>query len=782
LPRLLNIRTDLSEYRTAQYGYDRRGAGPRNTNASGQPYEIIPLRQRNFNESDFGATTQNTGGQVEDFLLRGGSLLPETAFRDVSRLTKMFTDLKSPNGILFTAKQEALSRSSVNILAAGEKEGFPTRGKNNLPFNNGVYLPTSTLLQAAGVGIGTHLLKQGIDPTADTDGAGGLFNLLGFDDPLAMPLYVNTLASRERQENSATSRLVEFAQFNINTSDNDSGILYSYSGGPGSVLGVTGKTNINMPSEGRTGRNNPSLTTSGFFNTGQTKDTNFGFNYSVFGKKVFTTGSADLVKDGTPFNFRGGTYFGDPKNDNLSKIKSVSRYYELIVSGSNLFEMSNNGQVKVTNDNINNSLIANVGESVYQAGTFTPNPSVPDQPGLTYNELMGAGSNSGAGASGGKIIDFRKNSSGVFNPDYSNRDLTLAGRANLGDPGRDNKQAKTSFNFSDRQFTTFDSALDKVNAYPIYSTNSPSGIGLVQNATYAGKQKDLCKFRIGVINNNDPSFTTYLHFRAFIDGMSDNFSSKWNETTYMGRAESFWNYSGFSREFSLDWTVAAQSKAELTIMYKKLNYLASINAPDYSENGYMRGNLIKLTIGDYLYEQTGFMSGISFSPPQESPWEISREDVDLSVKQLPFIMKVTGFKFTPIHDFVPQIQKNTFGPLFDGVNQESGDAQAAGTENGTPIEESILTGYGPQRYIALGDNIKGGRYNSYDLKYPKKQRAISTVTGEKIKIVGGDPPGADLINTNIAPRISSTKIASLTNQKAVNDANVVINEINSIGR
>jgi hypothetical protein len=38
-------------------------------------------------------------------------------------------------------------------------------------------------------------------------------------------------------------------------------------------------------------------------------------------------------------------------------------------------------------------------------------------------------------------------------------------------------------------------------------------------------------------------------------------------------------------------------------MYKKLNYLASICAPDYSANGYMRGNIITLTIGGYFYEQ-----------------------------------------------------------------------------------------------------------------------------------------------------------------------------------
>ena len=34
---------------------------------------------------------------------------------------------------------------------------------------------------------------------------------------------------------------------------------------------------------------------------------------------------------------------------------------------------------------------------------------------------------------------------------------------------------------------------------------------------------DLVKFRIAVIDNDNPSLKTYIHFRAFIDSMSDNF-------------------------------------------------------------------------------------------------------------------------------------------------------------------------------------------------------------------------------------------------------------------
>jgi hypothetical protein len=72
---------------------------------------------------------------------------------------------------------------------------------------------------------------------------------------------------------------------------------------------------------------------------------------------------------------------------------------------------------------------------------------------------------------------------------------------------------------------------------------------------------------------------------------------------------------------------------------------------------------------------------MTLSIPQESSWEIgiNLEDggYDSSVKELPHMMKVTGFSFTPIHNFIPRKQANAYG--------KSGD----------------LISYGDQRFIAL---------------------------------------------------------------------------------
>ena len=96
-------------------------------------------------------------------------------------------------------------------------------------------------------------------------------------------------------------------------------------------------------------------------------------------------------------------------------------------------------------------------------------------------------------------------------------------------------------------------------------------------------------------------------------------------------------------------------------MYKKLSYLASICAPDYSTTGYMRGNIVKLTIGGYFFEQPGIITGFSYDMNDDNAtWEIAIDDdgdYDSSVKELPHLIKVKGFNFIPIHTFTPQLGK-----------------------------------------------------------------------------------------------------------------------------
>ena len=571
---LVSQRTNLKSLR---YGQDRPGGG-----SSNQPYikSKIP---------DNSSSLDRSGGV--DFLLRGGTLTPSRAAKDVSRLTKMFFDFKSPNGVLFTAKQNVLSRTGVKTQASG------------LLLNEGAYLPTSTILQAAGNAFGIHLNKQGLNPFRDTSPDNTTGSLFGLRDPLGLNVYSQVVKSNQEKKDN---RLVQLANWKleINTNPNspgpnenpisalntyiqigrspslsgEKGEILKYGGGPGSILGV-GKTTIRRPID----------------------------NY--------TNAGLDFIKNPT---FKG-------------------RYYVL-----NSTQISN---ISTSKDNT-------------QVSDFRKDLLAQQLTGLKKNILSKS-------------------------PNYKiNR---IEDRVNLGDPGRRDKNVS-----SYRQ--GLGEPLDKITAYSLYSSRA---LGANTNK-FDPKLNDLVKFRIGIIENDSPENKVYIHFRAFLDSMDDQYTAEWNDFRYMGRGEKFYRYNGFSRTINLSWTVAAQSKEELIPMYQKLNFLASSLTPDYSKYGYMRGNLATLTVGGYLYEQPGIITSINYSVPQESPWEIGISDGpdrvinDSTVKELPHIIKVTGFQFIPIHEFVPRLQQNKY------LNAQ---------------DEEGVTSFGNERYIALNN----GANNNYTL-------------------------------------------------------------------
>lgn len=170
-------------------------------------------------------------------------------------------------------------------------------------------------------------------------------------------------------------------------------------------------------------------------------------------------------------------------------------------------------------------------------------------------------------------------------------------------------------------------------------------------------ESDMIKFMISVVDNDDPSKRTWIHFRAYIDSFNDSFSANYNSQKYVGRGEEFYNYGGFSRSINMGFKIGVQTRAEQKPLYEKLTYLASVCAPDYSDEGFMRGSIVYLTVGDYLVDVPGVLKGISFSGFESSNWEIARKpdgSIDSEIAQLPFSLTVSGFSFSPIHNGVPR--------------------------------------------------------------------------------------------------------------------------------
>ena len=684
---LINLKTDLKSLR---YGKDRIGGGD-----SGQPYI-----QTNIPDD----LSPYIGTQ--DYINRGGIKVVRDSVEDVKRLGKMFIDTKSPNGIFFTTKQELLSRTAVKTQTSGRL------------LNEGIYSPLSTLAQAGVVAFGGHLNKQGINPfegtgaysnndrlyynqiqrlnnTPSTETTLSVENQQLFtpDDPELFNVPTISVVNRNTVTKfSFTNRLVNFYDNQIITKTDGNPNLYSYGGGPGSTLGV-GKTNIKFARGQRTGLNNAYIVDNpGWF---------YGTQTPLFEPGDYLKSLYNIVN---PIN-----------NSVTTNNKGASGKYARLTSGSVETGYNRDGKTFGTYN-------YNVYEPATEGNTWPKNsPLIHANNTWTYDQqdIIDTETNIGISAGSPKVQDFRAvlrasllrrtqdakkaNQSGATpdSPDYSTQNYEQ--RTNIGQPGqRANKSyvnytkgvinlaTNTSYygTGSVGNLGSYQKGLDEINSLPIYrSEEAESTIN------------DLVNFRIAVIDNNSPNFKTFLHFRAFLGPIQDSYTSTWNPFSYLGRGEQFYTYNGFTRQMSLSWTVAAQSKEELMPMYRKLNYLASVLTPDYSGNGFMRGNLVQLTIGGYVYEQPGFITGLTFDIQEDTPWEIGIDtegNTDTSVKQMPHIIRVSGFSFTPIQKFLPEKQSLTFV----NTNNESDANDDTGFVNDN--------GYGAQRYISLSDGTVSG--------------------------------------------------------------------------
>jgi len=312
--------------------------------------------------------------------------------------------------------------------------------------------------------------------------------------------------------------------------------------------------------------------------------------------------------------------------------------------------------------------------------------------GPTGNSIIGKAFNNTLIEASPEIQEQQSSNILSISPNYQDKNLML--RTNFGDPGSNQQKIRSIAEPTGRlKYGVKASdmiAVDKINAMNMYSGSNAS--------TAERPVNDLCKFRIAAIDNDNPASALYMHFRAFITAFNDNYSSQWDGFRYSGRGEELYHYTGFNRSINLSFDVYAQSKAELIPMYRKLNYLASTMAPDYTSAGFMRGNLVRLTVGGYIYEQPGFISAFTYEIPQEATWEIAINETggaDKSVKELPHMIKVTGMTFTPIHEFLPQ----KINPRFaNGVDNQ-----------GAAIKE---------RYIALSNGFNTNYVDSYVSQKP----------------------------------------------------------------
>jgi len=216
------------------------------------------------------------------------------------------------------------------------------------------------------------------------------------------------------------------------------------------------------------------------------------------------------------------------------------------------------------------------------------------------------------------------------------------------------------------------------DSYVSFDTQFSDLRNLLEPTTDPATVKDHIKFKFSIINPDEDD-NINLYFRAFLSNFSDSYQGSWNNTKYLGRAEDFYTYQGFSRTINLGFKAAAFSRRELEPIFKKLVMLASTTAPTYSNNnGFMRGTLVTTTVGDYIVDQPGFISSVDYSWQTDYPWEVKLSGIeDFGVQQLPHVLDVS-LSFTPIHRFSVQT-----GQLHYITNKDAG----VNFLDGVPINE-----------------------------------------------------------------------------------------------
>lgn len=593
------------------------------------------------------AITAGDGGALGS-IVRTGINFPIHVGRDLKRVAKFFA---TTQGILFTANQQVLSQASVRPTM------YKTLLQGGPGLNDAVYLPTSTLAQVAVSGIGGHLLKQGVNPFPSSN---------PWDPNIKnRPTYLSSFGSSKSPIRDLYAKFAGQGTLVGST-------LYDYAGGPGSVLGV-GKTTISRALD-RFGAPTVTLipSESAAYDVANIVDPLIVQNPQITTEVNLTESPPEI----------SGTTEGPIFNNGSTGYWYTGEYIKGEVNTTTYSPTANDGMEVMTFADIQNTdrtqqppvttglrdFRAQLRQSAVDKNSLAIAASLP------YDKFN---------------IEARTNKLSTLGLKTSYTGYTGYGDAKLADSQK--------------------AALDQITSMEMYYNDFNKNT-LVN---------DLIQFRIEALDNDDPSKTVFMHFRAFLNGITDNYQGEWSNHRYVGRGENMYTYKGFQRSINFSFDVPAQSKAELGPMYRKLNYLASNLAPDYSGDGYMRGPLVLLTIGGYVYSLPGFITQLTYEIPAESSWEIGITDEttakslgnldntdvstfsDGSVKELPKMIKVTSFAFTPIHRFTPRKQKLAY-------NKPDG----SGTGE---YEKGLVIGYGQQRFLALANTLTtASNGNLYD--------------------------------------------------------------------
>ena len=213
----------------------------------------------------------------------------------------------------------------------------------------------------------------------------------------------------------------------------------------------------------------------------------------------------------------------------------------------------------------------------------------------------------------------------------------------------------------------------------IKHSNAQDNINILGYGESSSDFKDLIKFYFRDLRNNKT-----IIFRAFLNNIQDSISPEWNNYRYIGRPDDVYVYKGTSRSVSFSMKVAAFTRWEMIPMWERINYLVGLNygsyvdTKAYGDGQYYQNNpgmsspICKITIGDYLTEQTGYIKDFNISVPPDYPWDTIVDDGGKNViGELPQVVDINmGFQIIPQQ--IPDSYGKHFGKV--GTNDTIGES------------------------------------------------------------------------------------------------------------
>jgi hypothetical protein len=703
---LIDLRTNL---KSLKYGHDSPGGGD-----SAQPYIKVDINKVDSGFNEFRLT------RFDDGLIRGGIIgATNAAVVDTLRIGKFFTDL--PRGPLFLVKQAGLQLSNPRLEVPKNPINIVQGGTDNLlsATTGGLLAPTriynlgiNTIAQIPVNAFGGHFNRHGLLPVQDKDSKyeavvkannnlsqasqiAGIANtfLTGIPTPQATTEFIssaNRLFNLTKELGIYGKRgktpMGYFNNVAVSTGGGQARATFTNNSNQTNLQGVTVLSNTRKP-EIEVGENIPSLSYLGgpnsVYGIGNTDIkrsiiTNFNPNKELFrDTTIRTVDNLTRIEDQNiandqylaasatgisridprlypyvdvndpnydPISIRDNTVIEytdvQPRlrkyyelTDALNKISSRSELYNIIdtdkLYSSNF--TSSNYSVQIRNVSTTEGSITRLKNDI----TYF-NGIVDDK--FNFQRVTLKGFNSwNAVAREQRIGDFGKAETQILNVSGSNivKTKKIVGRA------------------------------DSINLTPLFEREKYwSGDGgslksdwvAINGVNY--NTRDLAKFRIQAINTDSPDLGNFMVFRALLTNLTDNVDADWNDVNYVGRGNPFYIYGGSTRKVSIGFKVAALSAEEMAPMYSKLNYLMSTLMPDYGAGNVMRGSLHRMTIGNYFDAQLGILTSLSYTIPNDSPWEIALDEPEGGIRQLilPHILEVS-LGFTPIGAETRRINK-----------------------------------------------------------------------------------------------------------------------------